>query len=528
MFRYLEATLSTAGERWHRLATRSRRFWIEKGGFRWLVLFCSCALVELGYVFVASAGKFSNWPSYNHRVDDLAEGFRAGHLHTLVEPPAALVSAKDPLDPANSGLWMWDNSFYKGHFYQYFGPVPALLLAAAKTAFRISETLGDEVITFALASLQLLAGAVLLERLARRLFGVVPIGLVALAVLAFGLASPTPFILARQAMYEAAIVGGHAFVLLGIALAFEATSCVALPCRSLAFAVGAGIAWSFALGSRISLAPALPFLIVVTAVAMAWQRPSRWKHLAAGLVALGAPLALSAFGLLAYNKARFERWFEFGMRFQMTWLELNFSPTFVPANVYSYAFRPAEISCKFPFVFTNFGQSADASFPPWLKPAPSYEVYEPVAGVFFATPFAWLWVPAFAVLGWRLWRGRRAKHSVVSLRLLWLFLALWFGCSLTFVVPLFGSGATMRYLGDAAPAFMLLTSLAAFATYDAIRRVAPLRFVFLFAFAVAAISSAAAGLALGFSGYYQHFKQNNPALLQRLEARYSVCAPDKH
>jgi hypothetical protein len=242
---------------------------------------------------------------------------------------------------------------------------------------------------------------------------------------------------------------------------------------------------------------------------------------------LGTPLALGVFALLAYNKARFERWFEFGTGYQMTWLELKLSPAFVAANVYSYAFRPVQTSCKFPFVFSNMGQSADASFPIWLKLAPSYEVYEPLAGVFVTTPFAWLCVPALVVLGWRTWRGLRAKHSVVSLRLLWLFLALAFACSLTLAVPLFGSGATMRYLGDAAPAFMLLASLAAFATYDAVRHVALARFVFVFVFVAAAVSSAAVGLALGFGGYYDHFKRNNPVLLQKLEERYSVCASEK-
>jgi fucose permease len=40
---------------------------------------------------------------------------------------------------------------------------------------------------------------------------------------------------------------------------------------------------------------------------------------------------------------------------------------------------------------------------------------------------------------------------------------------------------------------------------------------------VLALATVAVGVALGFAGQYQHFREHNPALLDRLEKRLSFC-----
>jgi len=521
----VNAAFSKLRELWHPQALRGGRSVIQTRNCHWLSLSCACAIVGLGYTFIASAGRFTNWPTYELRIDQLAEAFRAGHLHLLEEPSPALLAAEHPFDPANRSLWYWDASLYNGHYYWYWGPVPALLLAAVKTLFRIATPLGDQYTTFALALLQFLAGALLLDRLARRLYDRIPSGLVALSVVAFGFANPAPFMLARQCIYEAAIIGGHAFVLLGISLAFEAVWWSGVPRRSLAFAVGAGVAWALALGCRVSLAPAIPPLAVVTALAMSWQNARRWRGAFKGLLALGTPLTLGAGGLLIYNKARFEQWFEFGQHYQLTWVDFHMSKAFVAANAYSYALRPARLACKFPFVSSSIGMSPEQVFPSWFRLRPKYFVYEQVVGVFVSTPWAWLVIPALVLLGYRLWRAMRprAPLDAVSVCTIWALLVLLFASLFTLALPLYAPSATMRYLGDAVGALILLASLGGFATYVALRRVAVLRRLATTLLAAGAVASAAVGFALGFDGYYGHFSQHNPGLLQELESRYSVC-----
>src|SRR4029450_6925267 len=93
-----------------------------------------------------------------------AEGFRAGHLHLAVEPSPALLQQADPFDPKHLRLWLYDASLYPGHLHLYWGPVPALLLAAAKSALRISgEVVGDQYLVFALVTVQLVFGNLLIR-----------------------------------------------------------------------------------------------------------------------------------------------------------------------------------------------------------------------------------------------------------------------------------------------------------------------------------------------------------------------------
>jgi hypothetical protein len=518
-----------AVERSHRTAILFYRWLVKGRGYRWVVLLCACGFVELCYVFISSAGRFTNWPTYGNRVDQLAEAFRAGHLYILEQPPAALVSASNPLDPANSHLWLWDASFYKGHYYFYWGPVPALLLAVTKTALRVSTSVGDHYIVFTFASLQLFVSTVMLERIARRLFDDIPIVLVALAAIALGLANPAPFILARQNIYETAIVSAHAFVLCGIALAFEAVLSASVRRRSILFALGAGIVWALALGCRITVAPALPVLALTTALGITWHGSERWKRLLQNLVAMGAPMALGAGGLLAYNKARFDQWLEFGSRYQLTWIDFKFSSSFAGANAYSYALRPLQTSCTFPFVFSPMGLSADVVFPKGFKLPPDYSVYEQVSGALVTTPWAWFSAPALVLAGVLAWRAARTRDArdAVQVAKLWTWVTLLFGWLLPFIIPLCINGATMRYLGDSSGAFMLFATFGAFATYAALRRVAVARWLSWPVFATAAVVSAAIGLALGIEGYYSHFRQHNPELLGALEKRYSVCSAPK-
>ena len=89
---------------------------------RIVALVAAAMIVELVSWYFATAGTFSHWHFYNAFLNDLADGFRQGHLHLSVEPPAALVARPNPFDPANHDLWYWDASLYHGHYYLYWGP----------------------------------------------------------------------------------------------------------------------------------------------------------------------------------------------------------------------------------------------------------------------------------------------------------------------------------------------------------------------------------------------------------------------
>ena len=218
---------------------------------RWLLLVLGFAFIEATYLFFVSAGRLTHWPTYLTFLDDQAEGFRARHLHFAIEPAAALLAKANPFDPAWKPLWYWDASLYNGHYYLYWGPVPALLLAGFKTLCRVHARVGDQYVVFALASLQALAGLLLIDRAHRRLFPAVPGIFVVLAVGVFAFVNPTLYNLARAGVYEAAIVGGHAFLITGLLFAFQAVTGGG-PRQRLYLAL-AGVSWALALGCRASI-----------------------------------------------------------------------------------------------------------------------------------------------------------------------------------------------------------------------------------------------------------------------------------
>ncbi|HVT08145.1 MAG TPA: hypothetical protein VHO67_11845 [Polyangia bacterium] len=486
-------------------------------------LLLAALVVESLYVFVISAGHGKPWPFYLHYVDDLAEGFRQGHLHLSVEPPAALLARPNPLAPENHDLWYWDVSLYKGHYYLYWGPVPALLLALAKTLFRVQGVVGDDVVVFALATLQLAAGTWLVARAARTFFGRAsfdrpPVTLQVLAVFAIGLANPTPYNLARPAVYEAAIVGAQAFLLLGMAFAFEAVS-RPTPRRWL---IASGAAWALAVGCRASVAPAVALLAGLAAwharPAAAAGTQSWLRRAAPAFAAVALPLALGVFALLAYNRLRFESWLEFGRRFQLSWIDAPAAARFVAPNLYAYLLRPPALSCRFPYVFALANMGARA-FPSWYQPPPGYFVYEQVVGFLVAVPCSWTapvgWVAAFA--DWR--RGHQMTDRA------WAVLMATIAASAPIAAPMFIASATNRYLGDVVGGTVLCGVFGGWILYAAVRRDPARRRAALAAAAALAGLSIAIGLGLGFYGQYGQFPANNPALTDQLVRKLSVCGP---
>ena len=59
----------------------------------------------------------------------LADAFRAGQTSLLVTPSPELLALPNPYDPAqNAALRLHDATLYRGRYYLYFGPTPALVL----------------------------------------------------------------------------------------------------------------------------------------------------------------------------------------------------------------------------------------------------------------------------------------------------------------------------------------------------------------------------------------------------------------
>src|SRR4029079_12209872 len=95
-----------------------------------------------------------------------------------------------------------------------------------------------------------------------------------------------------------------------------------------------------------------------------------------------------------FNKLRFDNWFEFGSKVQLSAFPIRFSPIYILGNLYSYTFRPWSLSCEFPYLdqVWNMGRAA---FPRDFPLPADYEVIEPVVGWALAVALARLLLLSF-------------------------------------------------------------------------------------------------------------------------------------
>jgi hypothetical protein len=482
--------------------------------------------IELSYLFIITAGTFTTWSTWNTNYDLIAEGFRAGHLYIPVPPPPELLARPNPFDWSNSNLWFLDASLYKGHYYLYWGPLPALVLVAVKTVFRIKDVIGDQYVTFASYTLILVAGALLIRRMTRRLFPALPPSLALLATVAFAYVTPNPFMLATPGIYEAAIAAAQSLLLLGLVPAFDAVwaASEAPPARWRLLLAGA--CWAASIACRVSAVLPVGAFVVLTALCSSTPRQRRWRRAAASACWLGVPVALTLGLLAVYNKARFDSWFEVGIKYQLNVFPFVTSRAYLPLNIFSYLFRPVGMACRFPFLSALYDIGA-RGFPHGLRFPPGYSTHEPQAGLFVTAPWTWLCVVAvwFVVRDLVRWRRSPAPTSVLDGPLRAQVWCLASFAVLTFLMPLVFVSAfdtTMRYMGDFSAGAVLLATWGGWSLIDAVRGRWPRRGVIALLILLV-VATMVIGFLLGFQGYDEMFKQHNAVLYDSLRRKLSFC-----
>ena len=132
---------------YHRAARRVRSLRSPDGTS--VVLGVSVLLVIAVYVWIVSVGYWTVWPESSDRYDMLATAFQHGKLALLEQPDSRLTELPNPYDCTERGSipFLWDTLLFEGKYYLYFGPVPALVLGAAKVL--IVQPIGDQYLVFA-------------------------------------------------------------------------------------------------------------------------------------------------------------------------------------------------------------------------------------------------------------------------------------------------------------------------------------------------------------------------------------------
>lgn len=435
----------------------------------------------------------------------LSRGFLDGRLSLKLDVPRALVEAEDPYDPAKRppGVAPHDISYYRGHYYLYFGVTPVISLLLP---FRllIGSDLPMYYGNWLFVSIGFILNVQLWREIQRRYFADSNTLLGVATILVLGLCGMTLSLLRRPSIWELPIAAGYMQCSLGIFALYKGLHCS----RSRGWLMICGLALGLATGARPNLAIPSAALIGLSAFAIlranSIGRPSgereSFSSRCIDLVALCGSFAAVVGGLLWHNYARFENPFEFGLSYQLTGnvesRVKHFSFSFIPFNAQLYFLSPAQWSRYFPFVQ-----------PIETRPAPSgYYGYEFPYGLFANLPISLLAL-------WLLLRAPQ-RHVVASPFRIWLGgLGAFFVVSCILVCG-FVTGA-QRYMADFAPWLILLSAIGALALEHearAWRKMA--RYGIQTAVLTAAALSAFVGMMISFQ-LHQIFRLNSPESYNR-------------
>jgi tetratricopeptide (TPR) repeat protein len=417
----------------------------SEGKTRWMrcgFLLLVCGLVIGVYAWSATSGllEFEGADAQHTYYNLLAQGFGAGQLNLKTEAPPGLAQLADPYDPAANRPYrllgaqpLHDVSYYKGKLFLYFGVTPALLLFwpyAALTGHYLSHK--TAVVIFFSAGF--LAGAGLLLAMWRRYFAEVKLWIVAVCLMALGLANFIPPVLARCDVYEVAVSCGYALTMLALGAIWQALH---QPQRRGRWLAAASLAYGLALGAR----PSLLFgaVILLAPVIQARREKQAMRPL---LAAMTVPIALVGLGLMFYNELRFDNPLEFGQRYQLSSTRQDtaeqFRLRYLWFNLRLDFLEPARWSGHFPFVH-------EIATPALPKGA---DQPEHPFGVLPNIPLVWMALCAPLV-----WRNRSAQ-AAWTLRRYAGAVALLFGiCALTIGLYFI---ACLRYEVEFAHAVVLL------------------------------------------------------------------------
>jgi hypothetical protein len=450
------------------------------------------------YVWCVTLGLWSKWPFETNYYDLQATAFSHGQIALEVQPDPALLALKgtDIYEPEkHKGVSMlWDATLYRGRYYLYWGPVPAVLLTIAKLFYK--KEVGDNILTFVFLSGTFLFMAAMLLELWKRCFPETPRWAILLAIAFVGLVNPMTYILFEPRIYEASIIGAQFFLIGGLYWLFTAFNRPAVTRLSLA-----GIFFACAVSSRTALFPPVAFLAVIILV---WAIKSQRARALTFITAISLPLLIGAAGYAWYNYIRFGSFIEFGQSYQITAynqrLYRTFSLAYVPFNSYKSLLNPFELRGIFPYIFPTrwVGPASleEANFPR------DYELFaEYITGIFVSSPFM---IFAFLV---GINKNRNFRWIAVSL----------IGTALLcFFTTQFFFFASMRYLLDFVPTLSLLSVIGFWQALSLLRNRSVARFCFVAVGLLFVVYSLVISFELSISSHLEQLRSFNPQLLKQM------------
>jgi hypothetical protein len=532
----------------------------ESKVFNWVIFFVvlQCMFIYFWYE-TAGTMKIVDKSGY---YDMQAQAFLHGQLNLLQNPSPELLALPDPYDPTqNESFRLSDVILYKGKYYLYWGPFPALILAGIKLMF--NQTFSDSFLVLLFMSGYIAFVALIMVELRRKISPNSPIWILALGVVFGGGMNPALWLLARAAIYEAAIAGGQFCLLVGIFFVLKAFTDGDIKIDKLIFS---GIFLACAVLSRISLVLAvgwialfvvfnllkrsgffnvgilnndrfvtihfLPSLMLTGRLKANANKVNIVSNFLKPALAFGVPLFLGATSLFIYNAVRFGSPFEIGAKFalagikQIKYIENGsfHSLQYILPNLNTYFFFPVQKLQTFPFLEAPWNSGwhpgrVDAA----LNSPNRYMLVEPIAGMFVTSPILWLICLALLfniINAHRFTPSSNQEYPEKDIPdTSWSF-HLFAGLALfTFLPVSLEFTATMRYIFDFSSSWYFLSYLSFMFGYNRLGKIGKNLFVVCYLFF--GMATFVNGALLGIISYENHFSSINPRLFEALLSLFS-------
>lgn len=339
----------------------------------------------------------------------LADAFISGKVRLDLPTPEWLKAMDNPYDSTARGLLgaetgepsYWDYAYYKGSYYSYFGPLPALILFVPYRV--ISGTNMETPLAIGILNVLAVLGLTRLSRTICRCYAEkTPNWLQILVTFGILMASSLTYHAVVPRTYSVPILASLALASFGVSMWLEANEPENL--RS-----GRLIAGSVCVGLTLSCRPSF-ILSSLLAIVIFWRRITRERALFSMrsswlTVASLAPFFIVGFVMMYYNFIRFGNPFDFGANYNLTGFDMtNRNITFntMIKTALLYLFLPVCLTRYFPYTY-----EASAAFSPYanfiVEASIISEPYE--GGLAPLTPGTIMILPAL------LWRKRKMNHE---------------------------------------------------------------------------------------------------------------------
>lgn len=362
-----------------------------------------------------SPGNYAyDFDQYAHTADALAKG----QVHLNLPVPHELTTLPNPYDPmARNNLlnhsvphMYWDYAYYKGHWYSYFGVLPAVLLFLPYrliTSIWIpgGAMLPTTVATFVFLIAFLIAGSLLVIRIIENTVKNASLGTVSISLALFFISANTVYLWFRTSFYSVPMAASLFFTSLGLWFYLGAfgnsktNSFRNIASGSFFIALNLGCRPTFVIAVLFAIPVLYPILKKsFNDFSKDWKKAEYWRIPLLYATAWILPAVITAIPFGMYNLLRFGSPLNFGNEYQITITDMTTmrlpSQNILP-SILSYIALPLRLIPTFPWIGIQ-----PVAFDRWQYAEPM------IGGMFVLSPLAL--VSSFAALAMR----KRCLHKI--------------------------------------------------------------------------------------------------------------------